>query len=293
MDWTPLLGFPIEWAALGLLVVACLYGERSGFSGLGVEGCVASAMLGLIVGYGWTGNYALASLVAAGASVGFAIAAGGLIRLLRADPAIGSFCLSLIPGLALGLMARMGPHRIFDEVPSPGLIPGTMFAGTHAEDLLANPWLLSAPLVMALAWWILGHTSLGLKMRAFGETPGWRVPGARPTLYRLSALAIGALWTVPAAALMLRAHPEAPPVALGYLALACAVAGRWSLGAGLALAAGPALLRAARPYGVDLGSTIAIEIAPFLLALLYLVILARRALRIAVSPQSRVNPDVL
>ena len=36
MDWIPLLHFPIEWGALALFVVACLYWERAGFTGLGV-----------------------------------------------------------------------------------------------------------------------------------------------------------------------------------------------------------------------------------------------------------------
>ena len=294
MDWTPLLAFPTEWAALALFVVACLFAERSGFSGLGVEGSVASAMLGLILGYEWTGSYPLASLIAAGASVVFALAAGALVQLLRADPAIGSFSLSLVPGCALGLMTRVGPFRIFGEVPSPGLVPNTRFAGTSLEDLLASPWLIATPLVVALAAWILWQTPVGLRIRAFGETPGWRVPGAHGTLYRLSALVLAAIWILPGAALMVRAHPEAPPVGLGWLALCCAVAGRWSFRGGLLLAVGPALLRAARPYAVGLGGwSIALEAAPLLLALLYLVFFARRSLRIAVSPQSRLDPDVL
>jgi simple sugar transport system permease protein len=294
VDWTPLLGFPVEWAALALFVVACLYWERSGFSGLGVEGCVASAILGLILGYEWFGSYALAALSATAASVGFALVAAGLVRLLRADPAVGVFSLSLVPAAALGWLTRGGPFRIFGEVPSPGLIPNTVFAGTNLENFLASPWVLSTPLVIALSVWILWHTPLGLRVRAFGETPGWRVPGSHATLHRLLAVALGALWVVPGAALMVRAHPEAPPIGLGWLALACAVAGRWSFTGGLLLAIGPALLRAARPYAVGQGGwSIAVDVAPFLLALLYLIFFARRSLRIAASPQSRLDPDVL
>ncbi len=294
MDWTPLLGFPIEWTALALFVVACLYWERSGFSGLGVEGCVASAMLGLILGYEWTGNYALAVLVSAGAAVFFALVAGSLVRLLRADPAVGIFSLSLVPASALGLFLRGGPYRIFGEVPTPGLVPNTVFAGTNLEDVVASPWVLSMPFVIALAAWILRQTPLGLRLRAFGETPAWRVPGAHATLHRLAAVALGALWVVPGAALMVRAHPEAPPIGLGWLALGCAVAGRWSFVGGLLLAIGPALLRSARPYAAGQGGwSIVVEAAPFLLVLLYLVVFARRSLRIAASPQSRLDPDVL
>ena len=38
---------------------------------------------------------------------------------------------------------------------------------------------------------------------------------------------------------------------------------------------------------------LALAAAPFLLALLYLVLLTRRALRAATTPQSRLDPDVL
>jgi simple sugar transport system permease protein len=294
MDWIPLLGFPIEWAALALFVVACLYGERSGFSGLGVEGCVTSAILALILGYERTGSYPLAVLAAAGASVGFALALGGLLQLFRADPAIGSFCSSLVPGCALGLMTREGPFRIFGELPSPGLIPGTVFAGTHLEGTLASPWVLATPLLIALSAWILWDTPLGLRLRAFGENPAWRVPGVRPWVYRSAALALAALWVVPGAALMARAHPDAPPVGLGYLALGCAVAGRWSFAGGILLAAGPALVRATRPYTIGHeGWGLAADLAPYLLVLLYLTLLGRRALRIAASRRSRVDPDLL
>lgn len=294
MVWVPLLQFPIEWAALALLVVACLYWERSGFSGLGVEGCVASAMLGILVGYEWTGDYWLSCLVAAGAAAVFAIVSGTLVHLFRADPAVGSFALSLVPASALGLLARSGDLRLFHEVPPPGLVTGTIFDGTYAEDLIASPWLLATPILLALAGWLLWHTPFGIRLRAFGENPGWRVPRSRPTALRLAALVLGALWTVPAAALLLRAHATAPPIALGYLALACAVASRWTVWGGILLAAGPALIRSARPYGTGFQSGFVIlDVAPFLLGLLYLVFLSRRSLRLAASPQARIDPDVL
>jgi hypothetical protein len=38
---------------------------------------------------------------------------------------------------------------------------------------------------------------------------------------------------------------------------------------------------------------IVLDLAPFLLALLYLMFLSRRALRLALSPQTGTDPDVL
>lgn len=294
MDWLPLLGLPIEWAALALLVVACLYWERSGYSGLGVEGCVAAAMLGLVWGYEATGQYALACLIGGGAAAVFALMAGILLAAVRVDPAIGAFALSLVPGCALALTARMGSFRLLSENPPPGLVRGTVLDGTVAEDLLTNPWLWTAPLLIALGGWILWNTPFGLRLRAFGENPAWRVPGSRPALTRILALVVGALWVLPAAALLARAHPESPPIALGYLALACAIAGRWRVVPGILLTLGPALLRTARPYADGIPeASIALELAPFLLAILYLVLLSRRALRLSVSPQPGTDPDTL
>jgi len=293
LDWTPLLRFPIEWAALALFVASCMYWERAGASGLGVEGCVASAMIGLVLGFEWTESYPMALLVAAGGALVFAAVAGTLLHVLRSDPAVGSFCLSLIPVSGLGLLMRAGPYRLLEAKPLPGIVHGTVLAGAASEDLLMNPVLWAAPLVVALAAWILWQTPFGLRLRAFGEAPSLRLPGARAGLYRLSGLMLGSLWAVPGAALLLSAHRANPPAGVALLALACAIASRWSFAFAILLAMGPALLRAARPAAEGSGLALALEIAPFVLALLYLVFLSRRALRMPESRRTRVDPDVL
>ena len=294
ITWVPLLNFPIEWAAISLLAGACLYWERSGFSGVGIEGCVAAAMLGMILGFEWTGRYPFAVAIAAGFALAFALAMGALLKLLRADMAIGSFVLSLVPLCGLGLLARTGPFALFDTKPYPGIVAGTVFEGRYGEDLIANPLLVAAPFLLVLAGWILWRTAFGLRVRAFGENPDLRVPKLSPAAHRFGGLAAGSLLVAPAAALLLRAHPGIPPAGLGLLALGCVIAGRWSLVAAILLAAGPALLRTARPYAEGLGGwSIGAEMAPFLLVLLYLTLLARRALRLAPTSQSRLDPDTL
>ena len=294
MNWTPLLRFPIEWSALALFVVACLYWERAGYSGLGVEGCVASAMIGFIAGYDATASYWGAAAIAAGSVVVFALVTGGILRLLGSDRAVGTFAASLVAACGLGLMTRAGTHLLLSEQPPPGLFHGTPLDGTYAEDLLANPWLLASPFLVALASWIYWKTPFGLRLRAFGETPALRVPGASATRTRLLGLAVGALFVVPGAALLLRVSGASPPVALGMLALACAIAGRWSFAPAILLASGPALLRALRPYAGPSGSlAVGLEAAPFVLVLVYLVIFSRRSLRMAATRQARLDPDTL
>ncbi len=294
MDWIPLLRFPIEWGAIALFVVACLYWERAGFTGLGVEGAVAAAMIGFIAGYDATASYAAAAGIAAAAALCFALGTGSLLLLLRSDRAIGSFAASLVAACGLGLLTRSGTHALLTEQPPPGLIRGTIFDGTYAEDLIGSPWLLAAPLLVSVAAWIYWRTPFGLRLRAFGETPSLRVPRASAPRTRLIGIAVGALFVVPGAALLLRQSGPSPPVAIGLLALACAVAGRWAFAPSLLLAAGIALLRTLRPYAGDSGTAaVSLEIAPFLLALLFLVFLSRRALRISATRQSRLDPDTL
>jgi simple sugar transport system permease protein len=294
VDWNPLLRFPLEWAALALVVVACLYWERAGASGLGVEGAVASAMIGFIAGYDATASYATASAIAAGAAVAYALLAGSALRLLRADPAVGAFAASLTAAGALAILARTGRHALIADYPPPGLVRGTIFDGTYAEDLIANPWVLAAPVLIVLAGWIHWRTPFGLRLRAFGETPALRLPGASATRTRLLALAVGSLFVVPAAGILLRGSGGSPPAAIGILALACAIGGRWAFAPALLLSVGPAILRTVRPYGGASGTaTVALETAPFLLALLYLVFLSRRSLRFAAGRQAGLDPDTL
>ncbi|HEU4724060.1 MAG TPA: hypothetical protein VFU59_02055 [Candidatus Eisenbacteria bacterium] len=294
MDFLPLLRFPIEWAALALFVVACLYWERAGFTGLGVEGSVAAATIGFIAGYDATASYAAAAGIAALAAVLFALATGGLLQILQTDRAVGAFAASLVAACGLGLLTRTGSHALLTEQPSPGIIRGTIFDGTYAEDLIGSPWLLAAPFLVALASWIYWRTPFGLRLRAFGETPSLRVPGASAARTRLLGVAAGSLFVVPGVALLLRQSGGSPPVALGLLALACAVAGRWAFAPSLLLAAGIALLRTLRPYAGSSGTAVvSLEIAPFLLALVYLIVLSRRALRITATRQSRLDPDTL
>ena len=112
--WAPLLGFPLEWAAIALLTAGAIYWERAALSGIGIEGCVLSAMLGLCLGYEWSGSYLVAALAGVGASLAFALAASVLLLGFRSDPVVGSFCLSLIPaaGAAQSAPSKAPQRRV-------------------------------------------------------------------------------------------------------------------------------------------------------------------------------------
>jgi general nucleoside transport system permease protein len=294
LNWVPLLGFPTEWAALALLVAGAIYWERAALSGVGIEGSVISAMLGLCLGYEWTGDYAVAAAAGIGAAVVFALLTSGILLSLRSDPTLGAFCLSLIPAVALGLLSRGAPLRLLRETPAPGLIPGTIFQGTYAEDFVVNPWFLAAPLVLALAAFIMLRTPYGLRLRAFSETPALARRRGQVVWSRVSGAVLGSLCAAPAAAILLHAHAGSPPLGLGYIALACALAARWGFLPGILLATGPALLISLRPYAAGDGALgLALDAAPFVLGLVYLIVLSRGALRASGARRSRIDADVL
>jgi ABC-type uncharacterized transport system permease subunit len=293
LQWAPIVSFPIEWISLCLLVAGAIYWERAALSGIGIEGCLLASMLGLCLGYEWTGDYGIAVAAGVGAALVFGLVGSTLLLSLKADPIIGSFGLSLIPAVVLGLLTRGAPLRLLRETPPPGLITGTIFDGTYAEDLVLSPWFWAALVLLIVAGVILLQTPFGLRLRGFSETPAFARGGpAHVTRVRILGATLGALWVTPAAALLLRAHPSSIPMGLGFIALACAIGGRWGFLPGIFLAAGPALLRTLRPYGTGAAGTM-LAAAPFGLALLYLIFLSRRALRAAATPQSRLDPDVL
>jgi len=293
LQWGPIVSFPIEWISLSLLVAGAIYWERAALSGIGIEGCLLASMLGLCLGYEWTGDYGIAVAAGVGSALVFAVAGSTLLLSLRADPIVGSFGLSLIPAVTLGLLTRLWPLRLLHETPPPGLLTGTIFDGTYAEDLVLSPWFWAALVLLPLAAVVMLRTPFGLRLQGFSETPAFarRGPG-QVMLVRVLGATLGALWVTPAAALLLRAHPTSIPMGLGFIALACAIGGRWGFLPGILLSIVPALLRTLRPYGTGAAGTM-LAAAPFLVALLYLIFLSRRALRAAASPQSRLDPDVL
>ena len=291
----PLVSFALEWAALALLVAGAIYWERAALSGIGIEGSLLSATLGMALAYEATGDFGVACAAGAGGAALFGLLGSGLVLTLKSDPWIGTFVLTLVPASALGVLVRSAPLRILRETPAPGLLPGTIFEGTYAEDLVANPWLWAALILLAVLGVVMLKTPYGLKLRGYSETPAYARRGLAQVLWlRITAAVLGALAAAPAAALLLRARPSSVPVGLGFIALACAAAGRWGFLMGILLAAGPALARALRPYAGASGSLgLLLGAVPFVLSLLYLVLLTRRALRAAATPQSRLDPDVL
>jgi len=176
-DWAALASFPLEWAALALLVTGAIYWERAALSGLGIEGCVLSAILGFCLGYEWTGDYAIAAAAGTGGAIVFALVASGILLSLKSDPTVGAFALSLVPACALGILMRAAPLRLLRETPPPGLIPGTIFEGTYAEDLMVSPWVWAVPVVLALAAFIMLKTPYGLRLRGYSR--GGRNPATR------------------------------------------------------------------------------------------------------------------
>jgi ABC-type uncharacterized transport system permease subunit len=161
-------GTPLLFAALGELI-----SEKAGIMNLGVEGMM---LMGAVTGFAvdvYTQNQ-WAGILAA-------MIAGGIVAVIHAFLTISLRANQVVSGLALtifgtGLSAYLGKPLIgqpapavFQTVPIPGLckIPwiGPIF---FSHDVLVY---LSFVLV-AIIWFVLYKTKIGLILRAVGENPG-------------------------------------------------------------------------------------------------------------------------
>jgi len=144
---------------------------------------VAAMLASNIAGLGWLGIPA-ALLV----GLGFGLVNGGLIALLRLPP----FIVTLGALTAVRGIARLMGHdtTIFN--------PQLSFAFIGNDSILGIPWLVViACVVVALSWFILRRTVLGLRIYSVGGNPeaarlsGIKVWGIEMFVYAMSGLLAG------------------------------------------------------------------------------------------------------
>ncbi|NPT53784.1 ABC transporter permease subunit [Paraburkholderia elongata] len=144
---------------------------------------VAAMLASNIAGWGWLGIPA-ALLV----GLGFGLVNGGLIALLRLPP----FIVTLGALTAVRGIARLMGHdtTIFN--------PQLSFAFIGNDSILGIPWLVViACVVVALSWFILRRTVLGLRIYSVGGNPeaarlsGIKVWGIEMFVYAMSGLLAG------------------------------------------------------------------------------------------------------
>ncbi len=207
------------WTPLVLAAMGGVLSERAGVINIGLEAMMLGGAFAAISGAQATGNVFLG--IAAGVLV------GGLIGLLHA---------------ALTQALRV-PHILSGVGLNLGALGLTTYALRQAEasgTALATPVRLSpeamaaaAALLVAIVWFVLARTALGLRLRACGENPeAARSAGISVERLRYGAVtASGALAGLGGAALALAglgAFTENMTAGRGYIALAAVIFGRWN-----------------------------------------------------------------
>jgi len=288
-----------EASVIGLLVAAVQFGtllylaalgemvaEKSGVLNLGVEGMMATgAAVGFIVavetGSPWMGLIAgsaagaALSLVHAGAAVG-----------LGADQVVSGLALTI---LGLGLADFVGDgytddarRSVFRDVSVPGLddIP---WVGEVIFRHSPVTYLAAASGVVV--WFVLNRTSIGLGIRAAGETASTADAAGHSVLrLRFAAVAVGGAFAGASGAYLttylVGFWSQNLTAGRGWIAVALVIFGAWRPGrvAIGALLFGFTLALKSRlgVFGIEF-SPILLDMTPYLLTVLVLVIISIRA----------------
>jgi len=244
----PLLAATIRVAVpLVLAGIAGLFSERSGVVDVGLEGkmlagAFAAAAVASISGSVWLGL--LAAIVACGI---LGLLHGFVCITQRGDQVVAGVAINiLISGLTMtlglawfqqgGQTPPLPASARFSEVvlPFSSLIGQIPAVGTFYTQVIGGQNILVYPTfaLVPLAWWVLGHTRFGLRIRAVGENPA-AVDTAGISVVRMRYLAVliaGALCGIAGAYISTAqgaGFVRDMTGGRGFLALAALVLGKW------------------------------------------------------------------
>ena len=285
--WAAVLNIatPLIFGTLGALLC-----ERAGVLNLGIEGIMTmGAMVGWLVVYGggglWTGLLAAA-------------AAGALLGLLHAGLTVPLALSQHVAGLGITLLASALAAYLYRLLVEIGDLPPTIvpFQPLRIPGLSDIPFLgevlfsrtpptylaLIAALVLGL---VLARTPLGLAVRMTGENPhAVEAQGLDPVRIRVGAVVAGsALMGVGGAFLTTAAFNSFFPAMVqgrGWICIALVVFASWRPGRALL---GALLFALFDAYQLRLQAVVAgvpyqlFLMAPYLLSILALTVVARRA----------------
>ena len=276
---------PLIFGVLGALIC-----ERAGVLNLGIEGIMTmGAMAGWLTVF-WGGNLWMGLLVAALTGMAF-----GLLHAVLTVPLGLS---QHVTGLGITLFAAALSYYLYRMWVQVGDLPPTIepFQPLKIPGLSDIPFLgealfsQTAPTYLAIACvavcaWVLARTPLGLAIRMSGENPhAVEAQGLNPIRLRIGAVMAGsALMAVGGAFLTMAAFNSFFPTMVqgrGWIAIALVVFASWQPGKALIGALLFALFDAFQlrlqtampdaPYQLFL-------MAPYVLSIVALVIVARRA----------------
>lgn len=268
-------------AALGETIA-----ERAGVLNLGVEGMMA---MGAVAGYiggassgsPWVGLL-VGSLAGAAISLIHAVAAVGL----GADQVVSGLALTI---LGLGLADFIGDgytddtrRALFADVDFP-LLTDIKWLGDTVFN--ASPVTYLAIMIGVLTWFVLNRTSLGLGLRAVGESASTAdAAGHNVTRMRMGAVMVGgALAGMSGAYLstyVVGAWSVGVTAGRGWIAVALVIFGAWRPGrvaiGALLFGFTLALQLRLQPFGIEF-SPILVSMLPYILTVAVLIVISIRA----------------
>jgi simple sugar transport system permease protein len=237
------IGTPLAWAALGEVVA-----ERAGVINLAVEGAMLAGCLGAAIGAVTTGE-PWVGVVAGFLSGGVVAGVFAVVSIIgRTDQIIAGTALTLASVGVTGLIYRqtLGAGGSGSTVPT--------FGTVEIPGLAAVPWvgpaLFDQPVLTYLVigagvfvWWLLFKTTLGLRIRAVGESAeAARAAGVSPRRIQVGAVLMsGGMAGIAGATLVLAqvgSFAERMTAGRGFVAIAIVVLGRWHPLGALAAAVG-------------------------------------------------------
>ena len=277
---------PVLLAAIGELVV-----EKAGVLNLGVEGMmITGAVMGFVVAVD-TGSPTLGFLAGMLSAMGLSLIFGFLTQVLLSNQVATGLALTLF---GLGLSALLG-------VGYPGSTPPAVadpFPAAMAEILVLGPILFGHSLVtylsvimVAVVWYVLGYTRVGLILRAVGENhDAAHALGYKVIRIRIMAILFGGAMAGLGGAFLsivrVQNWIEGMTAGAGWIALALVVFASWKpwralLGAYL-FGGITALQLRLQAAGVDVPVEI-LAMSPYLVTIIVLVIMSSDKNRAALN----------
>jgi len=285
-----ILGLIVSIIEFGTLLYLASLGEliseRAGVLNLGVEGMLAIGGVSAFWVSVETGDPWLALIAAALITALFSLIHGLVAVVLGADQVVSGLALTI---LGLGLAAFAGQPLV---VKTPTVTFGPLNFGPLGDIAWVGETILSMTTISWLAlalglsvWFVLNRTSIGLSLRAAGESASTTdAAGISVTRVRLAAVAAGGLFAgLSGAYLTLVLAPgwsEGTTAGRGWIAVALVIFGAWKPGRVLVgsllfgglLALEPRL----QTFGVDV-SPILISMLPYVLTIAVLIVFSIRS----------------
>jgi ABC-type uncharacterized transport system permease subunit len=268
------LATPLVLAATGEMV-----SERAGVLNLSLEGMMLTAAFAGALGASKTGSPVGGLVFGVLAALAVAVAQAFLSVRVRAN--------QLVVGIGFNILALGATTFLYREIfgalsrevlPSFATwsVPGLSRIPFLGPALFRQTWLVYAGLALvALTWWLMGRTALGLAVRAVGENPR-AADQAGVDVQRVRFLGVlyagfcAGLAGVFLSVASISTFTEGMTNGAGYLAVAAVILGGWKswhvLGACLLFGAATALQFLLPPMGVAI-PTAGLVMLPYVLAL--------------------------